>query len=201
MENKIGNVQSYTNSNDNLLIKSSSALYAESFYFNNVLDEKAVNKFIKNTEKLIRTSKEYTGYIALLRSNYDILNYDNMLSNISINDASLEFHHYPFTLYEIVDIVLSYHLIKKDKITSFSLAKEIMELHFKHKVGLVPLTHTLHELAHDGSIFISKTQVFGDYQWFADKYSIALSADNKNKLQQLEEMSSMKIQKDLRGLF
>lgn len=200
-ENRIGNIESKVTPKQNVIIKSSSSLFAETFYFNDILDDKTVKKFIKNTEKTIRSSKEYNGYIGLLKSNYDILNYDNILSNISSNDASIEFHHYPFTLYEIVDIVLSYHMIKKEKVTTFSLAKEIMELHFQHKIGLVPLSTTTHELGHDNSIFISKKQIFGKYEEFAEKYSIALSNENKNKLNKLEEMSALNIQKDLRGLF
>ena len=81
------------------------------------------------------------------KETYPVLLNDNITSNIT-EDANIEFHHYPFTLYDIVDIVLCNYLIKGKPITSFYIAEEVLDLHFKMKIGIVPLTTTNHELAH-----------------------------------------------------
>ena len=77
------------------------------------------------------------------------------MGNISTLDTDLEFHHYPFTLYDICEIVVMKGAADQKYESSFSAAKKIMDLHYKNIIGLVPLTKTNHELAHDGKIFLS----------------------------------------------
>ena len=145
MENVIGNINSVTNNSGNTYLKSTNSIFSSSFYFQDFYDDKLVKKFIRSTEAIIRQSKEYNDYLALIKTNYNILNFDNVLSHISDTDACIEIHHYPFTLYDLVDTVMTYHLANKENFTSFSIAKEIMEEHFSHHIGFVPLTKTNHE--------------------------------------------------------
>jgi len=49
---------------------------------------------------------------------------------------------------------------------SFLIASEIMRLHYAGYIGLVPLTKTLHEMAHAGKLFIGLENVFGNFQKF-----------------------------------
>ena len=116
---QIGNINI---NNDNMTMRSSKSIFCESFYFIDVYDENNVKKFIKSTERLIRKSREYNNYIMQLRTNVNALNYDSIMSNIALADTDLELHHYPLTLYDIVETVMNYHIIKQDKITSFSIA-------------------------------------------------------------------------------
>lgn len=181
-------------------IKSSNSPFAESFYFEDYYDEKAVKRFIKIVEKLIRTSREYNTYIELVRTNIGVLNHDNLLHNITTADVDLEFHHYPFSLYDITEIVMTQHIIKKEKFTSFSIAKEVMKLHYQHKIGLVPVTKTTHELIHSGNLFISSKQIFGDYKSFMKEYSNGISYELGNKVVKMEELSEKGIPSDFKGL-
>lgn len=201
MENKnsIGNI-SPIEIGDRFGIKSENSPFAEAFYFEDYYDEKSVKRFIKNVEKLIRTSKEYYRYIEELRENVIQLNRDSILGNITTTDVDMEFHHYPFSLYDIVESVMSTHILDGDKFTSFSIAKEIMELHYRHIIGIVPLTKTMHELAHAGSIFIPKTQIFGDYKTFLAEFSRGISLDLKNNVTMMEQYSQMNIPTDYKGL-
>lgn len=199
-ENTIGNVASIESEDGSLKIKAESSYYSENFYFADIFDEKMFKNFIKNTEKLIRTSKEYFSYIASLRSEISALNCDNILSNITSSDASLEFHHYPFSLFDIVDIVACSKLISKKQFTSFSLAKEIMNLHFDNLIGLVPLSKTTHELAHKGHLFFSTKQIYGKYKKFIDRYSNGISVDLKNKIKNLESSTASKSASDFEGI-
>ena len=177
-DNKLANIE-FKEIGGNPVVKSQNAPFVESFYFSKFYEEKAYKKFIQGIEKLVRTSREYKSYVELLRTNISALNVDNILSNITNADAEMEFHHYPYTLYEVVDAVCASKFLRKEKFTSFSVAKEVMDLHYKNMVGLVPLTKTNHELAHEGSLFISSKQVFGEYKAFSDMYDEAIGADVK----------------------
>ena len=185
---------------DNLKIKSNKSIYCESFYFVDVFDETNLKKFIKSVERTVRTSKEYKRYIENLRTNVHALNYDTVMSNISNTDTALEFHHYPLSLYEISEILILDHLANKDNITSFSIAKEIMEYHFKNKIGLVSLTKTNHELAHDGALFLHKNQIFGKYEEFINEHPNGISMEIRNKIDRLNKMSDANVATDFKGL-
>lgn len=185
---------------DNLKIKSNKSIYCESFYFVDVFDETNLKKFIKSVERTVRSSKEYKRYIENLRTNVHALNYDTIMSNISNTDTALEFHHYPLSLYEISEILILDHLANKDNITSFSIAKEIMEYHFKNKIGLVSLTKTNHELAHDGALFLHKNQIFGKYEEFINEHPNGISMDIRNKIDRLNKMSDANVATDFKGL-
>lgn len=192
-----GNIEINT---DKLTIKSDKNICCESFYFSEIFDDVATKKFIKNTERLIRKSPEYNEYIHLLRTNVPTLNYDSVMSNIGTCDADLEFHHYPLTLYDIVEVVLNYHMLYKDKVTSFSIAKEVMDCHYKNIIGLVSLSNTMHQLSHLGSIFINKNQIFGDYSTFLQKYKDGMTFDIKKKVERIELFSDNNVAIDFKGI-
>ena len=201
MENIIGNINSTTDNSGNIIVKGTNSIYCESFYFQDYLDEKLAHKFIKSTEAIIRQSKEYNDYLSLLKTNYNILNFDNVLSHINSSDATIEIHHYPLTLYDIVDVLMTYHIAHKENFTSFSLAKEIMNLHFKQQIGFVPLTKTNHELAHSEGLFISFKQVFGDWRKFCLDYKDGLNETITERLNKLEELSNANMASDFKELY
>ena len=197
--NSIGNIEAIEVGND-FGIKANDSPFAESFYFEDYYDDKLVKKFIKSVEKLVRTSREYKAYIELLRTNIHALNHDNILSNVTTADVDLEFHHYPFSLYELVEVVMLKHISVNEKFTSFSIAKEIMNLHYKHQVGLVPLTETMHQLAHSGNIFLSTKQIFGNYENFMKDYASGISRNLKDKVDVMKQMSRDNTPTDFKGL-
>ena len=198
-EGSIGNIHPIE-ANGSFGIKSENSPFAEAFYFEDYYDDKLVKRFVKSVEKLVRTSKEYNTYIEGLRTNVLALNHDSVLGNITTADVDLEFHHYPFSLYDIVEVVMLNNLINNVKFTSFSIAKEVMEQHNRHIIGLVPLTKTMHELAHSGNIFIKKNQIFGDYRTFMKDYSQGISVDLLNKVTQMEKYSNEGAVVDFKGL-
>lgn len=196
----IGNIET-VEANGHIGIQSTDSPWALDFYFVDVYDDKAVKRFIQTTERLIRTSREYKAYIELLRTNVFALNHDSIMANITTADVDLEFHHYPFTLYDIIETVMLKHVVAEEKFTSFSIAKEVMELHFHHYIGLVPLSKTNHELAHSGNLFLSKNQIFGDYRKFMELYKTGVSVDMKTKVETMENFSEMGIPSDFKGMF
>ena len=200
MDKVIGNINSIETETD-LGIKSENSPFAESFYFIDIYDDKAVKKFIKSVEKMVRQSREYKTYIELLRTNNMSLNHDSIMGNITTADVDLEFHHYPFSLYDIVYIVVLNSVVNNKKFTTFSIAKEVMENHYKHLIGLVPMTKTTHELAHSGSLFLRSDQVFGRYNEFMNIYKNGLTRDLIDKVTTMEKMTEDNIPSDFKRLF
>jgi len=200
VNNAIGNIDTITDGSS-IALKSQSSPFVADFNFTDIYDEKLIKQFTKSTERLIRSSREYNAYIELLRTNITALNKDNILSNITTADVGLEFHHYPLSLYDIIQVMMLHNITNNISFTSFSLAKQVMEEHFKHHIGLVPLTKTTHELAHSGNLFISKNQIFGDYTAFINDYKDGMTVDLKTKITNMENMSSKNVPSDFKGLF
>ena len=192
---------SFKDTGKNLSIKSDGNIFSEQYYYSDFFDEKGTRKFIKNIESLVRTSREYKNYIEQLRTNFSHLNQDAVMGNISTLDTDLEFHHYPFTLYDICEIVVMKGAADQKYESSFSAAKKIMDLHYKNIIGLVPLTKTNHELAHDGKIFLSTKQIFGNWEEFYNQYLKYISVENKNKIKDLKEKSEANLPTDFQGFF
>lgn len=199
MGNNIGNIKPIENGKE-FGIKSENSPFVSSFYFSDFYDEKAIKRFTKNTERLIRSSKEYKTYIELLRANVNVLNHDSILGNITNADVDLEFHHYPFSLYDIIEIMMNYCILNDENFTSFSLAKRVMEEHYHHIIGLVSLTETTHELSHSGNLFLNEKQVFGNYKEFIKKYKNGIPISLMEKINEMEKYSKLNIASDFKRL-
>jgi len=170
--NEVNNIISL-NKEDNVVIarKGDSKNIIGSFYFTQWSDAKETKAFIKNVEKQIRMSKEYKMYIGHLNNNIGI-HECSVFGNLSdeIDGLTLEFHHYPFTLYDIVEICMNKHILNDEKFTSMDIVYEVLHLHELNQIGLVKLSKTAHELVHAGKIFIKLESIFGDVNKFLEKY-------------------------------
>ena len=180
----IENIKSINNE-DTIKIKNDKSIYSENFYFEDIYSSSRVNRFIKSVERMIRNSDEYKEYIGYLHSSSNFFNKDNVLSNITQDVAEIEIHHYPISLYDLVDIILTKNISIKQKVTSFDISREIMELHAKNMVGLIPLCTTNHELAHANILGISKDQIFGDYNKFVKENEKYIRKDLLFKIERL----------------
>jgi len=160
-------------------------------------DEKAIEDYIKYIEKLVRKSFEYNQYIFICKTEFD-LNKCAFFKNINFEESrkiSLEMHHYPLTLYDIVSIIVSDRMKKSSEnpgnmtyynnlLNPFDIAKEVMKCHYEGIIGLVPMSLTPHELYHQGKLFIplTKDYVFGNYNAFIKKYNVMEIDNFKEKL-------------------
>jgi hypothetical protein len=152
-----------------------------------VLDEeKALTDYTKQIVKMVRSSYEYRKYIKLLKTEFDLTKcaFFKNIDIMDVNKISFEMHHYPFTIFDIISIVIQNRIkdqkedpVNKKKfdrvLNPFSISKEVLRLHYEGKVGLVPLTITPHELYHAGELFIPLTDefVFGNYDKFIEEYN------------------------------
>ena len=131
------------------------------------------DKYIKTVEQTIRKSFEYRTYIQFLKQNLD-MGRCIVLKNIKASSAgkhySIEIHHEPFTLYDIVGTILNKRDQLGQPVDALSIADEVMGLHYEGKIGLIPLSKTMHELVHSGRIFIPLQYIYQDYVAFAKEY-------------------------------
>ena len=142
-------------------------------------------KFIKTCEMVIRKSLEYKEYIKFLRDNMD-MDECIILSNLKNGNGKryhIEIHHEPFTLFDIVETVITKRLENGESINALNVADEVMELHYSGLVGLVPLTITMHELVHKGRIFIPLQFIYHKYNEFFAEYEDYMNESLKEKLE------------------
>lgn len=135
-------------------------------------DEKARTKFIKKVEKIVRSSHEYRELIAYLHSGLD-MNYCMFFNNVSKDKGrrvGIEIHHLPFSLFDIVNIILKKYEEEEIPFDPLIIAEEVMQCHYKGHVGLVPLSTTVHQLYHRGDIFIPLQYVDKGFLCFYQEY-------------------------------
>lgn len=160
--------------------------------FNLIYDlanDKEFEKYKKDIEKIVRKSFEYRSFIRYLKDNMNMNKcaYLNNVSNKEDNSIKIEIHHYPFTLYDIIEIVYNKRSHYGESLSVFMVAKEVMELHYKMMIGLIPLSETVHELAHNGKIFIPVDKVMGRYKLFADYYAPFIKPELLDTLKRIEK--------------
>ena len=188
MANKIPGIE-VNKPNTNPTIDSDESYYEIPFYKDADYMFSLENEvaFIKAVERMVRTSKYYSRYIAHLKVDLG-LNFCQVKGNISEDEDAgvkdlIEMHHGPiFTLFDVVSIILNYMLIKGMKITTFSVANRVIEEHFKHRVQTVMLCETVHQLVHDNKVFLNYRQGFGDLYSFLEIYYEGLDEIMINKI-------------------
>lgn len=154
-------------------------------------DEKEYKKYIDDVERQVRRSFEYREFIKYLRENMNMnkCSFLNDVSNEETFDIKIEIHHYPFTLRDICDIVFNKREYYNESLTVQMVAKEVMELHYKLVVGLIPLSETVHELAHAGRLFVPVDKVLGRYNLFVDYYEPFCKPEQLDTLKRIEKYS------------
>lgn len=159
--------------------------YKDKEYFE---DATAYERFIKSVEKLVRRSDDYRAFIKWVKVVVGI-NFCQVSSNIvdydesTKGDALIEMHHGPlFNLYDYVSIVLNKYIDNNMSISTFAIANEVIEEHFKLHVQVVMLTKTNHEAVHNRDIFLNLKQGLGNINDFIKEYSAYLSDDQKYRI-------------------
>ena len=153
-------------------------------------DEKEFKKYLKDIEREVRGSFEYKHMIDYLR-NYMGMDQCSFIqvSNKDNYNIKIEIHHYPFTLFDIVEIVYKKRASNYESLDVEMVAKEVTLLHYKLLVGLIPLSVTVHQLVHEGKIFIPVQNVFGRYKLFVDMYKNYCEPEQLETLNRIEKYS------------
>ena len=149
-------------------------------------NDKEKVKYIKRIEMIIRSSNEYRDYIAFLKEYVDMTKcaFFNNVSNEQSRKIRIEIHHEPFTLFDIVQIVLSKWQAECIPLNDLLIADEVMSLHFRNCVGLIPLSKTVHETVHSNSnVVIPLYLIYGKYKEFLKEYEPYLEESMIDKLE------------------
>lgn len=146
-------------------------------------DEMLYNKFVKECEKLVRTSKEYSAFVSYIKNVMGI-NFCQISSSIYESDkVQIEMHHGPiFTLYDISSVILNWFLKHGYKINTFRVANKIIDEHFALRVQVVMASVTNHEAIHNRDIFLNVKQGIGNLDEFIKMYSDCLDDEHKYKI-------------------
>lgn len=154
-------------------------LYKDPEYFSNY---ESYVSFVKGIEKCVRSNDKYNKYISYLKKEVK-LNRCQVFKNVTDEDATIEMHHGPvFTLFDICAIVLEYFILKKWKITTYRVAKVVLNEHLLNRVQVVMVSKTVHEEIHNGDIFINYKQAWGDLGAFIKKYKDGMSDEYRAQL-------------------
>lgn len=133
---------------------------------------KILHKFLTQVEYVCRKSRCYKKFIQFLKDQCDMnkCSFYKNLNGISTSEIKIHMHHEPLTLYDIVNIIYNKRLQNHESLSEFQIAKEVMYNHYKMMIGLIPLSETVHELVHNGFLFIPTNVVFGYYKHFIQEY-------------------------------
>lgn len=148
-------------------------------------------KFIKMVEAICRKSMEYKEYMRFLKRNTD-LRKCSILKGLNTEHGkryTIEIHHEPFTLFDIVETVLTKCEMLGEKIDPLAIADEVMGLHYDGKVGLIHLSSTMHQLVHDDKIFIPLQYIYQSYNEFFSEYKAFINPIVLEKLEMKVELS------------
>ena len=175
-----------TTNNPNTTVKINNPIEAD-FLIWDLDDDKELKKFFKTVEKETRISFEYREMIQYLRNNFGMDQCSFIkVSNKDNFNIKIEIHHYPFTLYDIVTIVYRKRIFYQESLDLQMVAKEITMLHYKLLIGLIPLSKTVHQLVHDGKLFIPVENVMGRYRTFVDIYKPFCETEQLETLERIE---------------
>lgn len=166
-------------------------------YTVHIFTDKDKTKFVTECEKLIRQSLEYKDYIAFLKQNMDMTSC-SFFNNITNENRrfSIHIHHEPFTLFDITLAVTNRFIREKIPLDYFDVSEEVMKVHYQNMVGLIPLSTTVHEIVHDGQLFIPLQAVKGNFVKFFSKYEEDISPDTKAILMAKIKMSKETVVQD-----
>lgn len=159
----------------------------ENMEYNVVLNtDKDHVKYIKRMEQIIRSSMEYRDYIAYLKEyvNMNHCAFFNNVENAQGSRVRIEIHHEPLTLFDIVKTVLNKHIEESIPLNDLYIADEVMELHYTNKVGLIPLSKSMHQIVHNSNeVIIPLNLIYGDYKSFIEEYNDYLDEDLVDKIE------------------
>lgn len=184
---KIANITSESNEK-NVILTDTVTTEIVPFYRSKDLLTNTVNyvKFIKNVEAQVRSSKEYSAYIKYLKTELDPpLSHCMVMSNITDDHAPIEMHHMILTLFDIVEIIATWHFKNDKPFSSSRIFHCVMEEHRANRILVVMLCEAVHKACHNQSNpkFIDYRMGHGDIVAFLEKYWDCLSLTHIKKIQ------------------
>lgn len=162
---------------EELYLSAEGNFFEEAFVTDRIVTAEEQVRFIKKIEALVRGSREYKAYIGYLRNDLG-MDRCSVLPNLDTTaGVTLEFHHAPLNLFQIVDIIINHRLSRGQPVTSLSVADEVMRMHAENLVGLIPVSRSVHKLIHAGALTVHPAMVHGDWLGFLKAYPDGVTED------------------------
>ena len=135
-------------------------------------DDACYSKFIKEVEKMVRTSKDYSHFVGYIKNTLG-MNFCEILSKVEETDnVEIEMHHGPiFTLYDVCEVILNWFMKTGQRINTFRVANKVLDEHYAMRVQVIMLSKTMHEAGHNKDIFVHYNQDIGDSDSFIKMYT------------------------------
>lgn len=148
-------------------------------------------KYCTMVKNMVRRAPEYREYVSFLKKHMDMNKciVFNGIKNENHKRYTIELHHDPFTLMEIVNVVVTKRQELGESLNPYLVCEEVLELHYDDKVGLINLSKTAHELAENGRIFIPLQLIYQRYDLFVDEYEEYMDSTLKSKIEMIIQMS------------
>lgn len=176
-QNNLPDINSIDSFNNPTLVSPNSAFTIQFAQTRETLfDVETYREFLQNAIKRFRQSITYKHYKSFLIG----LGMDRCQfhGNITSEMATLEMHHNMITIFDIALIITEHVLNTTGYITTFDLVKLLKQEHTKHRVQLVMLSLTPHQLYHNTTdFFIHPDMCFGNWVEFLDRYNKGLTQD------------------------
>lgn len=151
-------------------------------------------KYCEMIKLKVRRTPEYRDYVSFLKRVVG-MNYCDVFRGIKSDPSThkkyrIELHHTPFTLMEIINVVVSKRQAFGETLNPNFVAEEVLGLHYDGKVGLINLSITAHELAEKGRIFIPLQRIYHQgYVDFVNEYEQYMDSNLKAKIEMMIQMS------------
>lgn len=153
---------------NNPKISSDDYVYTLSLKINGFENEKELMKFTKKIKQTVRNSYEYKLWVDYIKN---VLLYNNCaFTGENSSELTIDIHHHPICMEDIILCVINKKLNNNEEFSSFDIASEVIYLHYKMKVGCVPLITSLHEKYHNGFLEIPIDFCVGDWRYLIDNY-------------------------------
>ncbi len=148
-------------------------------------------KYCVMIKNMVRTYPEYRTLISFIKKHMNMNKciVFNNLQNGEGKHYTIELHHWPYTLIEIINVVVSKRQMLGETLNPYDVIDEVFELHYDGKVGLINLSVTAHELAESGKVFIPLQWIYQRYDVFTEEYEEYMDDTLKQKIELLIQMS------------
>lgn len=175
--------------NDNIIMDNGDERYNElGLKIEEFEDDRERKKFINKIKMFVRRSPEYSVWVNYIK--YVLQKNECVLSNEHISQVSIDLHHHPISLQNIVEAIINKYIHNGVPFTSFQIANEVLVEHYQDTIGYVTLVNSLHEKFHRGFLEISINDVSGDWRQFLKKYDAYIDDEDKEVINKY--MSVMK---------
>lgn len=165
---------------ENLELYSEDSPFRLALRVRNFENETQYKKFLKNCEKIVRSSLEYNLWRDYIR---DVLQIQECaITQEKMSEVSIEVHHHVPSLFILVKALVNKKIDANEEFSTFDIATKTIEMHFANKLGYITLLNSMHEKFHNGFLTIPMSLVKGDYRDFISEYSRYLDEEDLNTM-------------------